>query len=162
SFYSGYDPVCTWWTADLHKEVDQALQDYATLLRDKAAGVTLDVQALPRPSQFTASDASNPRPAFPTPASDAPDLAKLLAADRSEMGDLLARYQADRSSLGRLGTLPGSKGPKSAEGQARLKKFCEGWLAALDKLAFDKLSQDGRVDYLLLTKAIRPDLNRPA
>src|SRR5262249_1899972 len=33
-FYNGYDPLFTWWMAEPYKEVDQALQGYATFLRE--------------------------------------------------------------------------------------------------------------------------------
>jgi uncharacterized protein (DUF885 family) len=38
-FYSGYDPVFTWWVAEPWKRADAALGAYATLLDDKIAGV---------------------------------------------------------------------------------------------------------------------------
>jgi dipeptidyl aminopeptidase/acylaminoacyl peptidase/uncharacterized protein (DUF885 family) len=34
-FYDGYDPLFAWWNAEPYKAADQALQGYATLLRDK-------------------------------------------------------------------------------------------------------------------------------
>ncbi|MBI3473406.1 MAG: DUF885 family protein [Candidatus Solibacter usitatus] len=38
-FYSGYEPVFTWWTAEPYKAADQRLQEYAAFLREKVAGV---------------------------------------------------------------------------------------------------------------------------
>jgi len=38
-FYNGYDPVFTWWAGEPYKAVDQALQTYATSLREKIVGV---------------------------------------------------------------------------------------------------------------------------
>lgn len=38
-FYSGYDPLFTWWVADPHKVVDAELDLYAKDLREKLAGV---------------------------------------------------------------------------------------------------------------------------
>jgi uncharacterized protein (DUF885 family) len=38
-FYSGYDPVFTWWLAEPWKRADAALGAYATLLDEKIAGV---------------------------------------------------------------------------------------------------------------------------
>ena len=35
-FYSGYDPLFTWWVEKPWKEADQALESYASLLRDKS------------------------------------------------------------------------------------------------------------------------------
>ncbi|HSO75828.1 MAG TPA: DUF885 family protein, partial [Blastocatellia bacterium] len=38
-FYNGYDPVFTWWTGEPYKTVDQSLQNYAMLLREKIVGI---------------------------------------------------------------------------------------------------------------------------
>lgn len=38
-FYSGYDPVFSWWCSAPHKELDQALGEYATFLREKILGL---------------------------------------------------------------------------------------------------------------------------
>ncbi|HLM98075.1 MAG TPA: DUF885 domain-containing protein [Bryobacteraceae bacterium] len=38
-FYTGYDPVFTWWVAEPWKRADAALGAYATLLDEKIAGV---------------------------------------------------------------------------------------------------------------------------
>jgi uncharacterized protein (DUF885 family) len=35
-FYAGYDPLFTWWVEKPWKEADQALEGYASLLRDKS------------------------------------------------------------------------------------------------------------------------------
>jgi uncharacterized protein (DUF885 family) len=43
---------------------------------------------------------------------------------------------------------------------ARQKKLYDDWLADLEKLDFDKLSRDGRIDYLLLQNALRRDRHR--
>jgi uncharacterized protein (DUF885 family) len=39
TFYADYDPLFTWWNADPYKQVDKALFDYATQLREKVAGI---------------------------------------------------------------------------------------------------------------------------
>jgi hypothetical protein len=41
-FYNGYDPLFTWWTADPYKKADTSLGKYATLLREKLAGLKAD------------------------------------------------------------------------------------------------------------------------
>lgn len=38
-FYNGYDPMFTWWVGEPYKVVDQALQTYASFLREKVVGV---------------------------------------------------------------------------------------------------------------------------
>lgn len=38
-FHNGYDPVFTWWVGEPYKAVDQALEKYAALLREKVLGL---------------------------------------------------------------------------------------------------------------------------
>ncbi|RIJ99696.1 MAG: DUF885 domain-containing protein [Armatimonadetes bacterium] len=38
-FYSGYDPVFSWWCSTPNKALDQALGEYATFLREKVLGL---------------------------------------------------------------------------------------------------------------------------
>jgi uncharacterized protein (DUF885 family) len=38
-FYTGYDPLFTWWIAEPYKALDAALGEYAAALREKVAGV---------------------------------------------------------------------------------------------------------------------------
>src|SRR2546430_1768438 len=62
-------------------------------------------------------------------------------------------------------TTPSSPGgwptcTRTPEARARLKKSDGDWLAALGKLDFDKLSREGRVDYLLLKNHIEHELRR--
>jgi uncharacterized protein (DUF885 family) len=42
SFYTGYDPLFTWWAAEPYKALDTALQEYAITVREKVAGVAKD------------------------------------------------------------------------------------------------------------------------
>jgi uncharacterized protein (DUF885 family) len=39
TFYSGYDPLFTWWTDAPYKATDRALQNYVTFLREKIVGL---------------------------------------------------------------------------------------------------------------------------
>jgi uncharacterized protein (DUF885 family) len=38
-FYNGFDPLFTWWVDEPYKKADQALQDYASFLREKIVGI---------------------------------------------------------------------------------------------------------------------------
>jgi len=38
-FYNGYDPMFTWWVSEPYKSVDQSLDKYAALLREKVLGL---------------------------------------------------------------------------------------------------------------------------
>jgi uncharacterized protein (DUF885 family) len=160
AFYNGYEPTFAWWTADLYKDVDQALEDYAAVLRKSEQEKTVRLQPMPGGEPVPLGDPSNPRPPFlAAKASDVPDLAALLEFRGSELIEVVAQYQNDRASFGRFGGAF-TRLPKTPEGQAKLKKLCTDWLAALAKLDFDKLSLEGRVDYLLLQNRIQSDLRR--
>ena len=41
-FYSGYDPLFTWWAAEPFKKLDQSIEKYSLLLKEKLAGVKKD------------------------------------------------------------------------------------------------------------------------
>ncbi len=41
-FYSGYDPLFTWWMTDPYKQADASLGRYAELVREKLAGLRKD------------------------------------------------------------------------------------------------------------------------
>ena len=66
-------------------------------------------------------------------------------AATSELRDTVERYAADRAALLRFHTIPGS-----TTRRARMREFHEGWLQALARLDFDRMSQQGKVDYVLL------------
>jgi uncharacterized protein (DUF885 family) len=42
NFYNGYDPVFTWWVAEPYKAADKSLQNYASFLTERLAGVKPD------------------------------------------------------------------------------------------------------------------------
>jgi uncharacterized protein (DUF885 family)/dienelactone hydrolase len=67
-----------------------------------------------------------------------------LAADGSELSGMIERYSVDRGSV--QSSSPPASSPARDE---RTRDFTSGWLHKLEKIDFDRLSQDGRVDYLL-------------
>jgi len=87
--------------------------------------------------------ATAPRPSVETSA--VPALAPYAATPRSELAQVVARYDADQEALGRRYGVDYS--PARAK---RLEAFTTQWTARLGEVAFDKLSQEGRVDYVLL------------
>jgi uncharacterized protein (DUF885 family) len=87
-------------------------------------------------------------------AADTPDL-KDLDASQSELRSLIERFVADRGSLSRSYPVEISPGR-----QTRFKQFYSDWLATLAKLNFDTLSQDGKVDYLLLKTHLNHELQQ--
>ncbi len=83
-----------------------------------------------------------------------PDLEELKQPP-SEMRALIERYVADRGSLSRSYPVE-----ISSARQARFKQFYSDWLTALTKLNFDAMSQDGKVDYLLLKNHLNRELQQ--
>jgi uncharacterized protein (DUF885 family) len=77
-----------------------------------------------------------------------PDLTELAAAT-SELRDTVERFAADRQAIQRFHNIPGSD-----ERRARLRAFHEAWLKKLPAIPFEKLSREGRVDYVLLRNHI--------
>src|SRR5690348_4723720 len=77
----------------------------------------------------------------PTAAADDPNGTK---APVSEMRSAIERYTVDRGSLTRSYPVQASSSRRK-----RFKKFYEEWLASLQSLDFDSMSQDGKIDYIL-------------
>jgi uncharacterized protein (DUF885 family) len=73
----------------------------------------------------------------------------------SEMRGLIEAYTADRGTIGRFYTVEGSTAR-----QIRMKKFYGDWLAALTKLDFDSMRQDGRIDYVLFKNYLDHELRQ--
>ena len=71
------------------------------------------------------------------------------------MRGAIERYTVDRGSLTR--SYPVSLSPTR---QARFRQFYTDWLAALPKMAFDSMSQDGKVDYLLFKNHLEYELRQ--
>jgi uncharacterized protein (DUF885 family) len=67
-----------------------------------------------------------------------------IKGPESEMRPVIERYVVDRGSLSR--SYPVSLSPAR---RARFTDFYNNWLAALQKLDFEAMSQSGKVDYLL-------------
>lgn len=160
-FYNNYDPPFGWWMAEPYKAVDQSLQSYAALLKDKVAAV----------GESSASVGQGPAPVPLLPLkvastdkhdSDVPELQELLTYSRSDLRAVIERYQADRGGGGRGRLASANIRPPavSADRQAQSQKFLNDWLAALQKIEFEKLSLEGRIDYVLLRRHIEQELAR--
>jgi uncharacterized protein (DUF885 family) len=94
-------------------------------------------------------------PAAPAPATRAyaPDLGPLVRRPASDLRDVVERYTADQRALLRRYDVD-----YSAERRAVRRAFDEGWLARTDSIGFDRLNEDGRIDWLLLRDRLRHDL----
>ena len=90
-----------------------------------------------------------PRPVKSTPPANGgtyvPQLPPLPASSTSELRDLVNRYSTDRAALLRRFTVE-----HSPDQRERLREFQDAWRTQLGKVAFGKLSQDGKVDYVLM------------
>jgi uncharacterized protein (DUF885 family) len=73
----------------------------------------------------------------------------------SELRGAVERYAVDRGILGRSYTV--SYSPTRRE---RFKRFYTDWLNSLQKLDFDAMSQDGKVDYLLFKNHLENELRQ--
>ena len=73
----------------------------------------------------------------------------------SEMRSQIERYAVDRGSLGRSYTVG-----YSTTRRDRFKKFYSDWLASLQKLDFEAMSQDGKIDYLLFKNHLEYELRQ--
>jgi uncharacterized protein (DUF885 family) len=73
----------------------------------------------------------------------------------SEMRSVIERYTSDRGSLLRFYSVEASLAR-----QTRIKQFYNEWLTALAKLDFDRMSQDGRIDYLLFKNHLEHELRQ--
>ena len=77
------------------------------------------------------------------------------AAAQSELRDSLMLYQSDRGALLRRWSVPYSAGRS-----ARMKEFYSIWRARLARMDFEGLSQEGRIDYVLLDSRLRQELDQ--
>lgn len=73
----------------------------------------------------------------------------------SELRGFLERFTVDRAGLSRFYAVS-----YSAARQARFKQFYSDWLAQLVKLDFEKMSQPGRIDYILFKNHLEYELRQ--
>ena len=73
----------------------------------------------------------------------------------SEMRAAIERYSVDRGSLTR--SYPVGMSPARRD---RFKKYYTDWLASLQTLDFDSMSQDGKVDYILFRNHLEYELRQ--
>jgi uncharacterized protein (DUF885 family) len=73
----------------------------------------------------------------------------------SEMRAAIERYTVDRGSLAR--SYPVGMSPARRE---RFRKYYSDWLASLQSLDFDSMSQDGKVDYILFKNHLEYELRQ--
>lgn len=72
-----------------------------------------------------------------------------------ELADFIRLYEADAGGVSRFYDLPWS-----ATRFDRMERLRKEWLAKLEAVNFDALTQQGRIDYLLLRNKLTADLSR--
>ena len=86
----------------------------------------------------------------PDPLASIPKPIDLVGKPASELADLLNRYNADQTSLARR-----YDAPDSPLQRTRMRAFYSGWRTRLKEVDFEKLKQEGRVDYVLLDNLLK-------
>lgn len=88
------------------------------------------------------------------PLASVPKLTTMVGPKASELVDVVDRFAADQTSLNRR-----YDAADSPEQRRRMRSFYTGWRTRLGEINFDKLSQEGRVDYVLLDNYIKHQLD---
>ena len=88
------------------------------------------------------------------PLASIPRLAPLVARPRSELASVVERFALDQTSFARR-----YDGADSPDQRRRMREVYTGWRARLRELDFDRLGQEGKVDYVLLDNYLRHQLD---
>jgi uncharacterized protein (DUF885 family) len=79
----------------------------------------------------------------------------MIPVGNSELRDTVALFSTDNGALGRRWTVD-----YSPARNARFRAFYDEWRGRLAKVDFNRLSQEGRIDYVLLDTRLRAELAR--
>jgi uncharacterized protein (DUF885 family) len=99
-----------------------------------------------------AHPASVVRPADPM--TSIPKLQPRIGQAKSELAEVVEEYTVDQTSLNRR-----YDGPDSPEQRKRMREFQTGWRTRLAEVNFDKLSQEGKADYVLLDHYLKHQID---
>jgi uncharacterized protein (DUF885 family) len=189
NFYNDYDPLFSWWMAAPYKEIDAGLGDYALLLRDKIAPTAstdefpeTPVAITPDPPQFHSVPDLNHLISIPN--NEMRTITQRYNASRR--GGRGGRGGDNRGGDNRGGDARGNRAndtpdqdtpnasPPIARGRGRAgggdnappvvplpQVPPEQFLAALQKIDFQKLSRNAQVDYLRLRHNAQVEIKRP-
>ena len=92
--------------------------------------------------------------ARPDARSSVPDLTTLVARPASELADVVDRFASDFSSISRR-----YDADNSPSQRVRMRDFYSAWNGRLREIDFDKLSQEGKVDYVLLGNHLKHQID---
>jgi hypothetical protein len=82
-----------------------------------------------------------------------PNLNSLISNTTSELAPVLERYSADLASVNRR-----YDASDSPDQRQRLRNFYTSWRTRLTEIQFDRLKQEGKVDYVLLDNRLKYQL----
>ena len=82
-----------------------------------------------------------------------PDLASITAASHSELADVVNRFAVDLNSVSRR-----YDASNSPDQRKRMRDFYSEWSRRLHETDFDKLTHEGKIDYVLLDRELRHEL----
>jgi hypothetical protein len=82
-----------------------------------------------------------------------PDLNSLISNTTSELAPVIERYSADLQSVNRR-----YDANDSPDQRRRMRDFYTSWRKRLTEIPFDKLKQEGKVDYVLLDNRLKYQL----
>lgn len=95
------------------------------------------------------------RQVFPAdPKASVPALSQFMGTTTSELADAISRFAADQTALQRRYDAPDSKSQRE-----RMRAFFTTWRERLAEHDFGRLSQEGKVDYVLLDNHLRYQLD---
>ncbi len=83
-----------------------------------------------------------------------PNLTALVGKPASEMADVVNRFNNDLNSVSRRYDADNSPAQRK-----RMRGFYNSWSARITQIDFDKLSQEGRIDYVLLNHYVAHQLD---
>jgi uncharacterized protein (DUF885 family) len=87
------------------------------------------------------------------PLAAVPKLTDLVGKSSSELAEVVNRYSADQQSISQR-----FDGPDSPLQRKRMRAFYDSWRTKLKEVAFERLSQEGKVDYVLLDNTLKYQL----
>jgi uncharacterized protein (DUF885 family) len=93
------------------------------------------------------------RAAIRSDSASVPNLVSLVGRPGSELADVVNRFAQDLNSVGRR-----YDADDSPDQRRRMRDFYNGWNARLAEIAFDKLSEEGKADYVLLNREVKHSL----
>ncbi len=98
--------------------------------------------------------AANPAPnPVPNPLGSVPKPAELMSRPLSELAEVVNRYSVDLQALS--GRYDATDSPLQRK---RMREFYSAWRTRLAEIDFDKLKQEGKVDYVLLDNLLKYQL----